>query len=162
MLTRSGTIIFLAGVMLAGLSPAQIYRCDSGDTVVFSDQPCNDESSIHTPVRHISVITPTADLDEIAQRNQAFIRDRLDRQAAIRAARAKASRQQAEQPSQPQPAIQASTVSYLPYYVPSRRHHRQGRRHEREQSQQQAEPERQPFSALRGPFPGSRRSDHSR
>lgn len=160
---RNDTVIFaqlgiaIALMALAGVAPAQIYRCDTGQTTTFSDQPCDDGAAVHTSVRQISVVEPAADLDRIAERNQAFIRERLDRRAAVRAARAKAAR-----PSQQRPAkgpAHTPAVTYLPFWIePPRRHHGRQQR----PPQTLPEPAQQAFSALSGPFPGSRRSEKAR
>lgn len=97
---------------------AQIYRCESGGTVAFSDRPCGPDSALHTPRGKVSYVAPDENLPAIAEATQAFLRERRARAAQRRAAR------QAD--SSPAPGSTHTTVEtvFLPWPSPSARHHR--------------------------------------
>ncbi len=145
-------------VLLAAHASAQIYRCEIDDSIVFSDQPCAEDSQEYHPIGRVSVIEPAGDLDQVAERNQAFIRDRQERQAALRQARIERSRQTERTPQQA-PVQEVTQVFYVPdprHATPPRSDHR---RPERPRDPAPRVREDRPFSALSGPFPGTRRSD---
>jgi hypothetical protein len=151
-------LLCISLALLAAHAPAQIYRCEIDDNIVFSDQPCAENSQEYHSTGRVSVIEPAADLDQVAKRNQAFLRQRSDRQAALRQARIERSRQESITAPQAQPQVVAQV-----FYVPEPK--RLPPRHPKErQPQRPREPtpqarEERPFSALSGPFPGTRRSD---
>lgn len=151
----TGAALLLAG--LATVAPAEVYRCDEAGITVFSDQPCSDQAITHRPVRQISVIEPSADLEQVAERNRAFIRERLDRQAEIRKARVQAaSRAQAARPG---PHHQVPAFVHVPVWVEPRLHRFPEQRRDDKDRPPLPHAARQRFSALSGPFPGTRRPD---
>lgn len=101
----------LALLLIAALghpAAADIYRCDQGDTTVFSDVPCSETAEVFESPAGISVIAAADDLDEAAERNKTFIEQRREKLAARaeRAARL-AQQQQAERSRQRRAAAEA-------------------------------------------------------
>lgn len=76
---------------------AQVYRCQDGGTTVFSDVPCSDNADLFEMRNGISVVAAADDLDEVAQRNKAFVDQRQEQVAARRARAAEQSRQAARE-----------------------------------------------------------------
>jgi len=87
--TLSGLLTLLAGNPVE----AQVYRCQDGDTTVFSDVPCSDNADLFEVRNGISVVAAAGDLDEVAQRNKAFVDQREEQLAARRARAAEQARQ---------------------------------------------------------------------
>jgi len=134
----------------------QVYRCETDDSIVFSDQPCAEDSQAYHSIGRVSVIEPAGDLDQVAERNQAYIRDIQERQAALRQTRIERSRQTETLPQQAVPAP-VTQVMYVP--APARSDRRDRRRSTPPRDSAPPVREERPFSALSGPFPGTRRSD---
>lgn len=88
----------LAAVSLqAAPARAEIYRCvesgENGPVTVFSDLPCDADAQLHhSDGAHLSVIAAAADLDQVAERNRAFVEAR---QRAARETRAAAAQRAA-------------------------------------------------------------------
>lgn len=83
----------LALILLPAWSAAQVYRCQSDDVTIFSDQPC-DAGAVPVEIKgNLSVIPQTADIAEITRRNREYVDAR---QAEIAERRAEAARQRAE------------------------------------------------------------------
>jgi len=79
----------VACMLSAAPVSAQIYRCESAGTTVFSDIPCSEDAEPHQVRDGISVIGAAEGLDEIAERNKAFVDQR---KAALSARRERAAR----------------------------------------------------------------------
>ncbi|MFU8830823.1 MAG: hypothetical protein ACNA7J_01590 [Wenzhouxiangella sp.] len=146
-------LIFLAGSFSVS---AEVYRCEIDGVVTFTDRACPADAQPYQPSAGLSVISAPSDLDRTRMLNQAFIRERLDHQAARDEARAVRSAQNAQRP-----AVKPAPIVALPFYgfhheLPARR--RSGRR----PGQLDQAPGQQPFSALSGPFPGTRRDRERR
>ncbi|QOC21138.1 DUF4124 domain-containing protein [Wenzhouxiangella sp. AB-CW3] len=158
-MTRHGVLIALSTLLIASAANAEIYRCERDSQVVFSDQPCADQVEVHQPTSTISVIAPAGDLDQVAERNRAFIESRQAQRLALQQARLEQRRQAAAEPSQR--TSEANRVLYVPERhlrrgpgpVRDRRAARRDAPGEREIRERQA----RPFSALSGPFPGTQR-----
>lgn len=153
-MTTNRWLLCFAMVLLAAHAPAQVYRCEIDDSIVFSDQPCSEDSQEYETISRISVIEPAGDLDQVAERNQAFLRER---QAALRQARIERSRQEAVAPPQAPPR-EIQRVFYVPEPRRSPPRGPGDRRPERPREPAPRTQEERPFSALSGPFPGTRRS----
>ncbi len=150
-------LLLLTGPSTSGASDV-LYRCEIEGVTVFSDQPCSRDAQRYTSGGSISVVPPAADLDQIAEANQAL----LDQRRQAQADRAVA-RRQSESPAIQAARPAAAEVQSLPwtrhgwpaygydFYRPYQ--HRHGSTPE----QVPAPPRR--YSALSGPFPGSRRRD---
>lgn len=85
--------LLFAQVTLAG--EATVYRCEDGDTVVFSDTPCSPDAEPQALPEAISVVAPADDLAAIAEANRAWLdahrqalEERRDRKAEAAAAEA--------------------------------------------------------------------------
>ncbi len=151
--TTMCALILLAGSFSAS---AEIFRCEVDEVVIFSDSACQADARPYQSSAGLSVISAPADLDRTHMLNQAFIRERLDHQAARDEARAVRSAQIAQRP-----VVKPAPIVALPFYgfhheLPVRR--RPGQRPE----QLDQAPGQQPFSALSGPFPGTRRDRERR
>jgi hypothetical protein len=158
--TQRIQFLVLAPLLAVAFSlEAQVYRCESGDGIVFSDRPCADDAEEYQPLRGISLIEPDANLDQVAERNQAYLRERRERQDALRQARLERARSTAEAPVH---VIQERPVSQV-FFVPERdsmpRRPDRAPRSDPPRDGQPPEREQRSFSALSGPFPGTRRSD---
>jgi hypothetical protein len=129
---------------------AEIYRCEVDGVVIFSDRACQADAQPYRLTGNLSVVSAPADLDHTHTLNQAFIRERLDRQAARDQARAA---RPVEIPEKP--IVRPAPFFALPHYGPQRR---PGQRPE----QLDQAPGQQRFSALSGPFPGTRRDREQR
>ena len=153
-------IIASTAIFLAGQASAQIYRCEDGDSVVFSDRPCSDGVDQYHSTGSVSVVEPAEDLSHVGERNRDFIRDRRERQAARQRATAERTREAFTQ--RPSEVQEVTRVLYVPEsHYPG--HRERTRRETRDQpSQSPARSVDRPFSALRGPFPGTRRDDRDR
>ena len=156
-MSRQRWLLSLSLLLLASHAHGQVYRCEIDDSIVFSDQPCSEDSQEYQVISRISVIEPAADLDQVAERNQAFLRDRRERQAALRQARVERTREATVPPQS-----QTTEVTRV-LYVPEPRHRlppgSDRGRHGRQRDRTPEPREERPFSALSGPFPGTRRSD---
>lgn len=153
-------IIAATAALFAGQASAQIYRCESADSVIFSDRPCAEGANEYHSTGSVSVVEPAEDLRDIGERNREFIRDRRERQAARR-------RAMTEQPREPLSLrpTEAQEVTRILYVPESHRPERRERirRESGEQPPQSApQSDERPFSALRGPFPGTRREERER
>jgi len=84
---------------------SQVYRCEEGDTTVFTDVPCAENAERLQMRSGISVVAAANDLDEVAERNKAFLDQRQEKLAARRA-RAEKFRQRAERDRQPRSTVQ--------------------------------------------------------
>ena len=145
-------------LILPALASAEVYRCERGGVVTFSDTPCDEQASRYRPADRVSIIGRPDDLEAITERNEAFVEQRLQRLAEQRRARAAASERQARDQSRAdQRPIASPAPRLLPVYIdPPRRRHGHGKRHAApEHEVERREP---PFSALGGPFPGTRRA----
>lgn len=80
------------GAVAAGTP--EIYRCDGGDSTVFSDVPCSDSAEIHQPRNGISVVRAADGLESVSEQNREFIAARRQ-QIAERRARTERIREQA-------------------------------------------------------------------
>ena len=85
-LRRQCTILFLL-LISSTLVSADIYRCDDGDTTVFSDLPCAENAERYAVVNRISVIEVASDLDAIAERTRQIVAERQQRRENARTAR---------------------------------------------------------------------------
>lgn len=147
-------LLCLSMALLATQASAQIYRCESGDSIIFSDQPCSEEARVYQPSERISVVAPAEGLSQAGERNRQFISERRERQQARR----QSITEQREQPAPPQPtAVQEVTrVLYIPEPHRSQSAERSRRAAASPRQQQAARQDERPFSALHGPFPGTR------
>lgn len=84
--------VALLGAALLNTAGAQVYRCEEGDTTVFSDMPCSESAELLEMPTGISVVAAADDLDEVARSNKAFIDQRQEKLAARRE-RARLARQ---------------------------------------------------------------------
>ena len=145
--------IFMIGASLtlstAALGQTTIYRCvDYAGTIVFSDQPCDEQAQPHDTGNRLSVIQAPDNVEAVVQANRVFIdRQREQRQLA---AQQRARQEQAA----PAPHLRPPRVQFVPYWLPPA--HYKPRpppdRVEREREER--------FSALSGRQPGSvRRSN---
>lgn len=94
----------LLACMMAVSASAQVYRCNEGETIVFSDIPCSDDAELHEVRVGISVVGAAEGLDEVAERNKAFVEQRQEQLAAQRV-RAAQARRQAERNRQRRSAV---------------------------------------------------------
>lgn len=80
--TGSISLSALAVAALASLAAvpaaAEIYRCNNGETTVFSDTLCAGNPQVYRPRANISVIGKAEGLDEIAASNRAFVEQRQE------------------------------------------------------------------------------------
>jgi hypothetical protein len=83
-LTRDAILAGLLTAALGNPATAQVYRCQEGDTTVFSDIPCSENAELLEVLTGISVVAAADDLDDVAQRNKAFIDQRQEKLAARR------------------------------------------------------------------------------
>lgn len=83
-MTPNVVLLILLAAAPANPAAAQIYRCNEGDTTVFADLPCAEDAELHRVKSGISVVA-AADLDEVAQRNRAFVNKRHENLVARRA-----------------------------------------------------------------------------
>lgn len=85
--------VALLGATLLNTAAAQVYRCEEGDTTVFSDLPCSESAELLAMPTGISVVAAADDLDEVARSNRAFIDQRQEKLAARRERAASRARQ---------------------------------------------------------------------
>lgn len=90
-LDLAGVVLFTA--TLVNAAAAQVYRCEQGDTTVFSDIPCSESAELLDLRTGISVVAAADDLDEVARSNKAFIDQRQEKLAARRERAARLARQ---------------------------------------------------------------------
>ncbi len=93
-LTPNVALLILLAVASFDQAAAQVYRCNDGDMIVFSDVPCSEDAQLYHVRSGISVVAAADDLDEVAERNRAFV-DKRQEDLAERRARAAELAQQA-------------------------------------------------------------------
>jgi hypothetical protein len=154
----------LTVVVLIGFSPwlaAEIFRCDIDGVIVFSDAACQPGARPYQAQTGISIISQPADQALTRERNQQFIKERLDRQAAARLARvqrAQTSRTQSLPPAANQRGkANPPGLLLVPYQIPNQPVHRRGHRHGPPPDSPGQDQQQRRYSALSGPFPGTRR-----
>ena len=156
----------VAGVLFAAQASAQIYRCDTGESIVFSDQPCDEAAEQYQSAGNVSVIEPGRDLEQISERNREFIRQRHERQDAQRQARAERARERRTAAPQQAPHYvveqPVTRVMYIPEPHRDRRVDRPRRETGSRHDGESGNPAEQPFSALGGRQLGSRRTHRDR
>lgn len=90
-------VVVVPLLAIAGAVAAEdIYRCEDGETIVFSDRPCDDAAELHRPRRLLSVVTSPESLARIQQANAAYLESRATELARRRAARAERARSEAQ------------------------------------------------------------------
>lgn len=102
--TPNLALLFFLAASPASHAAAEVYRCNDGDTTVFSDVPCSDEAELHQLRSGISVVAAAGDLAEVAERNRAFV-DQRQEDLAARRARAVELAQQAGRSRQQRAAV---------------------------------------------------------
>lgn len=160
MRVNSMTLRWLSVLLIAwqaNVLAADIYRCEHGDVVEFSDRPCQEDAATHQPQRQISIITPATDLEETARRNRAFLeqrRERLESQRNEDEADEAAAEDRDDEPRSGYPE-----TLYLPNPSDTARRSRERERRERMEESQRRNADRERFSPLSGRLPGARRRD---
>lgn len=142
----------------AGVSSAEIYRCEHGDVVEFSDRPCQENASAHQPRRQISIITPATDLEETARRNRAFLEQRRERLEASRD-EDPAEDASADREDEPSSGYREQDTLYVPYSTEPSPRGRERARRQRPEERESGDDDRVRFSPLTGRLPGARRSE---
>ena len=89
-------VVVVAAFPAHAASATDIYRCEDGDTIVFSDFPCDETGVLHSPEGSLSVIAAPQELARIAERNAEFLAAENARRAERAEARAAAQRAEAE------------------------------------------------------------------
>jgi hypothetical protein len=153
----------VAGVLFAAQANAQIYRCDTGESIIFSDQPCDEAAEQYQSAGNVSVIEPGRDLAQVSERNREFIQKQRERQEAQRQARVERAREQRAAVPQQAPHYvleqPVTRVMYIPEPGNDRRVERPRRETGSRRDDESDNRTEQPFSALSGRQLGSRRSD---
>ena len=81
-------------VVSSAMADPQVFRCvDDDGSVVFSDQPCDDEGQAYEPAGNMSVVATRDNLEARIQANQEFVENRRER---LREAQERARRQRQE------------------------------------------------------------------
>lgn len=83
----------IGAAFLSTSARAEIYRCNEGETVVFSDVPCSESAEVHITESRVSVVDAAGNLDEIAATNEAFVQQRRQTLAQRRERAARQTRQ---------------------------------------------------------------------
>jgi len=102
-------LVVLVSAGAADRAAAQVYRCEQGETTIFSDVPCSESAELVDAGTGISVVAAADRLDEVARANKAFVDQRRERLAARRT-RAAALQQRAERDLQRR--AQAEEIRY--------------------------------------------------
>ncbi len=114
-LTRNLAVLGLAVLpMLAAGADGDIYRCEDGETTVFSDVPCDEAAEVHQLQRSLSVIASPKSLARIQQANAAYLSSVQAEREARRSARAERARREARAARYMPPAVR--TVPVAPAY----------------------------------------------
>lgn len=108
--------LVLLTVGLGNPAAAEVYRCEEGDTTVFSDVPCSENAELFEIQTGISVVAAADDLDEVARLNKAFIDQRQEKLAEKRQ-RAAQYAQQAERDRQRRAAAEEIRSRTIVGYV---------------------------------------------
>ncbi len=67
-------------VVSSATADSQVFRCvDDDGSVVFSDQPCDDEGQAYEPSGNMSVVATPDNLEARIQANQEFVENRRER-----------------------------------------------------------------------------------
>lgn len=143
----------------ANVLSAEIYRCEHGDVVEFSDRPCQEDATTHQARRQISIITPATDLEETARRNQAFLEQRRERLEAQRNEDESDEAPADDRDDEPPSGYTDRETLYLPNPSDTARRSRERDRRERLEESERRNAERERFSPLTGRLPGARRRD---
>lgn len=139
----------LMACMLLGLSSAalgEVYRCEAGEVIEFSDRPCNGETALHEVERGISLVPADADLARLAEANKRFIEARRER-LADRREQAAAEPQAGEAAEAAEPPVHTVLIPFRPP--------RHGRPVPRPEPTPETARDRR-YSALNGPILGTR------
>lgn len=138
---------------------AEIYRCEHGDVVEFSDRPCQEDATPHQARRQISIITPATDLEETARRNRAFLEQRRERLEADRNEDEADETPADDRDDEPPSDYTDRETLYLPNPSDTARRSRERERRERLEESDRRNADRERFSPLTGRLPGARRRD---
>ena len=104
-------------VVSSATADSQVFRCvDDDGSVVFSDQPCDDEGQAYKPAGNMSVVATPDNLEARIQANQEFVQNRRER---LREAQERARQRQEAEAAEAQvaplaPAGQNVTLPFWP------------------------------------------------
>jgi len=135
-------------LMPPGLA-GDVYRCQDGDSTVFSDRPCGADAR-RVNGATISIIEPAGDLSQIAEENRRFIEQRRARLSL------RSERWITPAPSQSTPVVQPSLVVFALPWTPYHDWPEQ-----RRSARLPPKLRQQDYSALNGPILGTRRGPNS-